>query len=601
MSLRPQAASQVVSNRGREFGMNYSSDRLVFRLMRCAPVALALTLVALGAASSAAATTWSDPVTISSTGYAPQVVVAPNGDVTAVWVNTVEGAGLIVQASTKPAGSSTFGPTVDLTNLVPDVTAPSATVAGDGSVTVAWMVFDESSTIVQAATKPGGRPAFGLPQNVSLPAKKAVYGLPPSAPAVAASGDGSVTVAWAQYNGLGYVVQAATRLAHKSGFAPPVNLSLTGLALEDPSYQAPSVAMTPGGATTVVWLRPFGSSSDAIWQIQAASRPRAVAPFGGPETIGETAPIDSGPRVAMEPGGTTTAVWGQATSGLDMKIVGSTRLTGTTAFSSQLSSLSSSGAGEPQIVAGADGTFMVAWIQAINGHDVVEVATKAPVDNEFGTATPLSDTGSDAYGSPQIAIGPDGSATVAWEQFADPPYNTRTGIQAATRAAGESEFGSPVALTEEATSGDSAAYPDVAIGWDGSANVIWQEAGSANGIRIASTASTVAVSQPTVTVTGTSAYLTSRVHVKGPGKISQEATTSQTTGAVAASRARAKTLCQATREAPRAGTYSVKCNLGNEGRTILRKRALNLKIKTRFTPRRGIPQTKTSRLTISRR
>ncbi len=122
---------------------------------------------------------------------------------------------------------------------------------------------------------------------------------------------------------------------------------------------------------------------------------------------------------------------------------------------------------------------------------------------------------------------------------------------------------------------------------------------NAGGTSSSSAASSSVTPRPPLTVQSlkakvgrASAYLSSRGTVSGAGKITQAATTG--------SGRKKKTLCKTTKNAPAAGSYTLKCNLGAKGRSHLRRQALKLTVTTVFRRSAAAAVTKSSRLTIRR-
>ncbi|MFM9045821.1 MAG: hypothetical protein ACKOL0_08585, partial [Solirubrobacterales bacterium] len=106
-------------------------------------------------------------------------------------------------------------------------------------------------------------------------------------------------------------------------------------------------------------------------------------------------------------------------------------------------------------------------------------------------------------------------------------------------------------------------------------------------------AASVTVASPKAKVTKNSVLLTSRVKVSGAGKIAQRTTTGKGK--------KTKTWCRASKNVGKAGTYTLKCNLGKRGRSALRKAALKLTLRTTFTPTGGSAVTANRKLTVGRK
>ena len=132
-----------------------------------------------------------------------------------------------------------------------------------------------------------------------------------------------------------------------------------------------------------------------------------------------------------------------------------------------ISSADSQGTSRPEIAVGGNGDVVSIWRSLDGSHDRVQAAIRRP-GKDFGAAVNLSPAGFDS-GQQAVAVGPDGTAIAAWSLYrADDSL-----IQVAIRPAGGT-FGSPVSLSAP---GGHARDPQVAIGPDGSARVVWARAG----------------------------------------------------------------------------------------------------------------------------
>ncbi len=169
--------------------------------------------------------------------------VGVDGATTVVW-NQRTGSNSIVQASTRPAGSGTFGAVVNLSTLGQDADYQQVAVGADGATTVVWRRDNGSNSIVQASTRPAGSITFSAAENLSAAGQSA------DNPQVAVAVDGATTVVWDRWNGPNSIVQARTRPAGSITFGGAVNLSATGKEADNPQ-----VAVAVDGTATVVWER----------------------------------------------------------------------------------------------------------------------------------------------------------------------------------------------------------------------------------------------------------------------------------------------------------------------------------------------------------
>ena len=509
---------------------------------------------------SASATTWNLPATdLSEAGQdanSPQVAIAPDGATTVVWDRS------IIQAATRPAGSGTYGAPQNLSEAGRDAGEPRVAISPDGATTVVWERFNGTNFIIQAATRPAGSGTFGAPQNLSEAGQDAAYS------ALAIGPDGATTVVWTRLNGTNFIIQAATRPAGSGTFGAAQDLSEAG---QDAfSHQ---VAIAPDGATTVVWERFNGTNSI----IQAATRPAGSGTFGAPQNLSEAGRDAEIPQVAIAPDGATTVVW--------------ERFPGT--------------------------------------NFIIQAATRPAGSGTFGAPQNLSEAGQDAR-FPQVAIAPDGATTVVWERFngtndiiqavsreseAPPPVtrqlsvtksgsgegtvtSTPAGIDCGLTCQVDFDDGASVTLTATPASGSTFTEWSGACSGTGPCEVTMREARSVTATFTADPSPPTPTSKITVSsvkskVTKKSVLITSKVKVPGKGEISQQATSGEGQ--------KSKVWCKTSKTVGAAGTYTLKCNLGSEGRKAIRKQALKLDLRTNFAPAEGSKVTADRNLAIKRK
>ncbi len=411
--------------------------------------------------SPAAALSWSLPATNLSDdlgdAYAPQVAVGVDGATTAVWTRS-DGSNFIVQAKTRPAGSSTFGAAVNLSATTRDATDPQVAVGADGATTVVWVRNNDSNYIVQARTRPAGSSAFGVAEDLSAPEQNA------GSPQVAVAVDGATTVVWYRSNGSNVIVQARTRPAGSGTFGAPENLSDAG---QDASSQ--QVAVGADGATTVVWSRSDGSWNDIV---QASTRAAGSGTFSAAVDLSVLGQLAGNPQVAVAVDGATTVVFAQS-GGSNGIVQARTRPAGSGTFGGAVD-LSASAAGQhadsPQVAVAVDGATTVVWHRWNGVNGIVQASTRAAGSGTFSAAEDLSVLGQSAY-SQQVAVGVDGATTVVWHRS----NGSNDIVQARTRAAGSGTFADAVNLSAE---GEAAYNPQVAVGVDGAATAVWGLSGN---------------------------------------------------------------------------------------------------------------------------
>ncbi|MBU6337017.1 MAG: hypothetical protein KGR19_04275 [Acidobacteria bacterium] len=421
-------------------------------------VSAAAALLACAAAAPAAqALTWNLPAqTLSSpsTGAGTlRVAAGPDGSFTAVWWRTDVSNNRIIQVATRAAGSSSFGAPQDLSAAGQNADSSRVVVGPDGATTVVWARYDGFNFIIQARTRPAGSSSFGPVQDLSAPGQDAI------APQVATGANGDSAVVWYRSNGLNDIAQGAIRPAGSSSFGTPQDLSLPG-----ENVSPPQVAVGPDGTTTVVWGRSDGT--DQI--IQSATRAAGSSSFVAAPDLSATGQSASNPQVAVGADGTTTVAWQR-----DSIIQARTRPAGSSSFGPvQDLSVAGQNAQLPAVAVGADGATTVVWRRSNGTNNIIQMATRAAGSSSFGTPEDLSATGQNAD-SPQVAVGADGATTVVWQRS----NGSNTIIQAATRAAGSSSFGTPQDLSATGQNADS---QRVAVGPDGVATVAWRYGASPN-------------------------------------------------------------------------------------------------------------------------
>jgi len=421
---------------------------LPIKILALPLVALALAFGAPGALGSFGA-----PVDVSVPGQDAldqQVAAEPDGGATAVWIRS-DGSSYIVQTASRAAGATGFSSPVDLSEPGRSAWSPQVAVGPDGSATAVWRRSNGTNDVIQVATRAAGATSFGAPVDISPPGTDAYD------PQIAIGPDGTATIVWYRWDGTYGTVQTATRAAGAASFSAPADISVFG---QTAFFQ--QIAVGPDGTTTVVWRRYNGAN----WIIQAATRAAGALGFGAPEDLSATGRDATRPEVAMGSGGLTTVVW-QRSNGSNTIVQAATRAVGAATFGAP-EDLSAAGqdAEVPQVAIGVDGAITAVWrrIDAGPTQSIIQVATRAAGAAGFGAPADLSPAGQFGF-DPKIAVDPDGSATAVWSLNGSSYI-----IQTATRAAGSAVFG---AVADLSPSGWFSNKPQIAIGPDGSATVAW--------------------------------------------------------------------------------------------------------------------------------
>ncbi len=121
----------------------------------------------------------------------------------------------------------------------------------------------------------------------------------------------------------------------------------------------------------------------------------------------------------------------------------------------------------PNVAVGPDGTATAVWERNSGTKRIVQASTRPPRGG-FGGPVDVSAVDQVAL-DPQVAVAPDGTTTAVW-QSSNGPVSI---VQASTRPPGGT-FGSPVDLS---AAGKFAHLPQLAVAQDGTTTVIWQLSG----------------------------------------------------------------------------------------------------------------------------
>jgi len=339
---------------------------------------------------------WSAPHELfddSSDRYGSRVAVDPVGNMTAVWTSR-----RTVQSATRPAGGSWSAP-VNLSKV--GATSPLIAVDPAGEVTAVWLLEREEGnrSIVQSATRPAGG-SWSAPVDLS-PVKQAAR-----SPQVALDPQGGATAVW-EVEGRGEI-QCATRPARGS-WSASVNLSTAG----GTGAFEPQVAVDSQGNATVVWER-YTSRGTLI---RSASRP-AGGSWSAPVNLSKPDGKAKEAQIAVGPDGDATAAW-RRFNGRDIVVQSATRPAGGIwSAPVDISAHHGQGGYYPRLVVDSWGNATVVW----KGYDrnryklAIQAATR-PLGGGWSPPTDISKRVtrfSRHLSEPQIAVDPQGIATVVW-------------------------------------------------------------------------------------------------------------------------------------------------------------------------------------------
>ena len=296
---------------------------------------------------------------------------------------------------------------------------------------------------------------------------------------VVGGADGGFLVAW---NGrdVGSSAGVKARIFGPQGDDPTSELEVNGS--EAGTQYRPAAAALPDGGFMVVWeSQGSGGLGDEEGRAVLGRR------YGSDGSPGEeflvntfTTESQRSPRIASDASGATVVAWtsGALTGGdgslqgirarrfdPDGLPIGDDFAVNTETIGAQL---------RPDVAASADGAFLVVWESDTFPGD--HQSTKAVVARWFGTdgSAAGDDLLVNAYTTglqfaPRVALGPDGSAFVAWQGQG---ATDTLGIAARALAPGAGPLG-PELVVHGATTG-AQRYPTVGAAADGTFLVVWQ-------------------------------------------------------------------------------------------------------------------------------
>jgi hypothetical protein len=426
----------------------------------CWALGSALVFLATAAESALAAPTWLAPQSLGTPqtqgtcgffGCVPgiggvDVATDASGNVTLLWARRTSGNDLVLQTTSRPAGSN-FSAPQDIgpvsSPFLGILNNPSIAVDGQGNAIAVW---PDSAGIIKAAFRPAGS-AFGSPVELST-------GTNNSDPRLAMSGNGTAVVTWVD----GTTVRAASR--------PPGGSFGSGQSLGTTGGTTPfaQVAVNDSAAAAVVWTaNPGGGNADVIrGLVRTAGSDFSSAPL---QTLSLAAAgqAASFPDVEMDSAGRATAIWARSNGANTIIQSKAAPPSGTFGGVDELSEPGAS-ASFPQVALDAENTAVAIWVR--NG--IVESAAR-PSGGSFAAPVLVSGPGSGTF-IPKLAMDAAGTAVAVWTQS----VGADTVVQASRRPKGGA-FGSVDTISP--TPGD-ASFPRVVFDNEGNIIAAWSHTGA---------------------------------------------------------------------------------------------------------------------------
>jgi hypothetical protein len=413
-------------------------------------------------------------VQLSGAGASVQIAEDGRGDTFATWQECRYGCSeSVVIADYLPAGASAWQPPVKIStggeNYLAQIVADSS---GDG--TAVW----NSHAGPQSAVRPVSLGVWQAPTFVGAPTGET------DELKVAVDPAGDAVAIWQHEN----TIETAFRSAATGEWEAPFTISAPG----EHSYD-PQVAIREGGELVALWrvyepetvpcpLPPSSAPCELIVSnkdsLKAASRP-AGAPWQAPVTLTSAETIGE-PQIALDGAGDATALW-RVSSGGNRTIESSLRPTGggwlapVTVSLMPLSYVANQLDTSLQLTVDAQGNATAAWVHeytsstgALSGVSAVETAVRSA---QGAWQAPAMISGSEPHaGSVRLAENASGVAAAVWS-CAVPGHYPVT-VRGAIRASADAGW-LPAVDISPAEGGS----PDVAVGPEGSAVVIWDEGG----------------------------------------------------------------------------------------------------------------------------
>ena len=225
----------------------------------------------------------------------------------------------------------------------------------------------------------------------------------------------------------------------------------------------PQIAIDAGGNAIAVWVQPDGTRVN-VW----ANRYAAGSGWSTPQMIGRAdARGADKPQVVFDVSGNAIAVWQHFDGNVTSIATNRYTVPGGWGSAQLLETDDAKNAFEPQIAVDAAGNAIAVWTQS-DGALVRIRANRYAAGAGWGSAQALESGDLGDSRSPQVAVGANGTAVVVWAQSGP---SGRTNILANRYVAGA---GWEVAQLIDLDTRVSAS-PEVAIGANGDATAVWEK------------------------------------------------------------------------------------------------------------------------------
>ncbi|MDO9408935.1 hypothetical protein [Patulibacter sp.] len=430
------------------------------RVPRSSVVLLTAAAAALGASSTAGAVAWDTtdrgPGTALDVPFVgsvndPRVAIASDETAVAAWYTSDEAPS--VRVATRAPGAAWSTTAVDLTASAPlpelgafyGVDDVQVATGRNGVVVVSWFEDHEGGMIVRTAVRRGAGPWV-----VSSPSGP--VGADLDDPFVAVSDDGEIAAAWIDERDDDAQLRIRTLAPGTDTWTRPTDVVVN-------RDNEPRLGYLPTGELVGTYQ---DRDTDAVVVFEkacdAAPVLRRDLALGGDSESAE-------PDLAVSRDGRVAVVWQEEEDGEPVLVRSAVR-SASGAWSTSMLDRAGTSNDLPEVAA-SDTGFVAAWDSRDEGGPAVDAAVLGPGATWEPTERVVGQLA--GPGESDVAVAPDGTATVVWEIFED-----RTPMVAGSTRPADGVWAEPerVAVTDEG----ELSGPQVAAYADGSFTGVWRDA-----------------------------------------------------------------------------------------------------------------------------
>jgi phage terminase large subunit-like protein len=333
-----------------------------------------------------------------------------------------------------------------------DANEPQVVVDPSGNAVAIWYQWDGSNYTIYSNRYDALSGMWGTAQAIESNTGGAYD------PQVAIDLDGNAVAIWYQRDGSNYTIYSNRydALSGMWGTAQAIE-SNTGGAYD------PQVAIDSSGNAVAVWYRYDGS----YWSIYSNRYDALSDMWGTAQAIEGNTGHAYYPQVAVDPDGNAVAVWTEDDGGNYNIYSNRYDALSCTWGTAQAIEGNTGNAYYPQVAVDPDGNAVAVWYQWDGTYYTIYSNRYDALSGTWGTVQAIESNTRDAF-APQVAVDPDGNATVVWCQE-DGTYYT---IYSNRYDAVSGTWG-----TAQAIEGNTleAASPQVAVDLDGNAVAVWNQ------------------------------------------------------------------------------------------------------------------------------